>query len=399
MVHSGYSWGGAPVAMLRVIEALSELDDFSINILLNSSGQVLDKYTKLGYDCTTLPFPTFGGPGGRKPRYRELFLFYFRFIFAFPRLYNYIKKNNFNYIYLNSGINFSLALVCKWLKKPVIWQIREILDDKSVLGRWYCRQISTLAKTVIATSYRVASSIGSDTHIKIIHDSVPDSLLSPVPVQKIMSLKRYWKMEGSFIIGLVAPINWSKGHFVLLEALRIALKTNSNIRIVFIGGTVTPPDYHKTLRSKIKRLLGGYSDAEILLKIKVKEKGLTNYIRFDGWRHGDELKTALYTIDALVFPSIIPEGFGLPVIEAAFSGKPSIAINIGSTPELIQDGYTGWLVPINDSNDLAKSIIEAASHPNETKKMGDQARKIALKRFTSSIHKQKIISLFDQTTS
>ena len=89
----------------------------------------------------------------------------------------------------------------------------------------------------------------------------------------------------------------------------------------------------------------------------------------------------------------------MPVIEAAFSGKPSIAINIGSTPELIQDGYTGWLVPINEINDLAKSIVKAASNPTVTKKMGDRAREIALNRFTSSIHKQKILSLFDQLVS
>jgi len=47
---------------------------------------------------------------------------------------------------------------------------------------------------------------------------------------------------------------------------------------------------------------------------------------------------------ALVFPIDWPEPFGLVMIEAMDCGTPVIAFRSGSTPEIIDDGVTGFLV-------------------------------------------------------
>ncbi|MBX4159010.1 glycosyltransferase, partial [Lactiplantibacillus plantarum] len=48
--------------------------------------------------------------------------------------------------------------------------------------------------------------------------------------------------------------------------------------------------------------------------------------------------------DALLFPIDWPEPFGLVMIEAMACGTPVVAFRCGSTPEVIEDGATGFLV-------------------------------------------------------
>ena len=60
---------------------------------------------------------------------------------------------------------------------------------------------------------------------------------------------------------------------------------------------------------------------------------------------GDHQKSAfLGGADALLVPIDWPEPFGLVMIEAMACGTPVVAFRCGSTPEIIEDGATGFLV-------------------------------------------------------
>ena len=52
--------------------------------------------------------------------------------------------------------------------------------------------------------------------------------------------------------------------------------------------------------------------------------------------------------DALLFPIDWPEPFGLVMIEAMACGTPVIAFENGSTPEVVENGITGYLVKTED---------------------------------------------------
>src|SRR5690606_1363666 len=52
--------------------------------------------------------------------------------------------------------------------------------------------------------------------------------------------------------------------------------------------------------------------------------------------------------EALLFPIDWPEPFGLVMIEAMACGTPVVAFACGSTPEIIEDGVTGFLVRTMD---------------------------------------------------
>mgnify|MGYP001182235179 CR=1 FL=1 len=60
---------------------------------------------------------------------------------------------------------------------------------------------------------------------------------------------------------------------------------------------------------------------------------------------GDHQKSAfLGGAEALLFPVDWPEPFGLVMIEAMACGTPVVAFRLGSTPEIVEDGATGYLV-------------------------------------------------------
>jgi glycosyltransferase involved in cell wall biosynthesis len=80
---------------------------------------------------------------------------------------------------------------------------------------------------------------------------------------------------------------------------------------------------------------------ETVIKPMVEANPLVEFIG----EIGDYQKSAfLGGADALLFPIDWPEPFGLVMIEAMACGTPVVALRCGSTPEVIEDGETGYLV-------------------------------------------------------
>jgi glycosyltransferase involved in cell wall biosynthesis len=82
----------------------------------------------------------------------------------------------------------------------------------------------------------------------------------------------------------------------------------------------------------------------------------------------------------LCLPSRI-EPFGIAPIEAALGGVPSVVSDIGALPEIVMDGVTGRVTPVDDSQALASALIQLLSDPALCKKMGAAARTHVTERF------------------
>jgi glycosyltransferase involved in cell wall biosynthesis len=92
-------------------------------------------------------------------------------------------------------------------------------------------------------------------------------------------------------------------------------------------------------------------------------------LRFLGWRGDVE---TVYAASDLVVLTSDNEGMPVSLIEAALSGVPAVATDVGSVREVVLDGRTGWLCP-PDVTALTSAVDEALRSP-QLRALGEAAR-------------------------
>lgn len=108
---------------------------------------------------------------------------------------------------------------------------------------------------------------------------------------------------------------------------------------------------------------------------------------------------ALYrNCDILLFPSV-REGFGLVPAEAMACGRPVVATDCSSLPELIDDGKGGFLCPLGNVDAFAGKINFLAENSQLRREMGDYNRAKVEKLFTLDRMISQYRDLFDEVLS
>jgi glycosyltransferase involved in cell wall biosynthesis len=75
------------------------------------------------------------------------------------------------------------------------------------------------------------------------------------------------------------------------------------------------------------------------------------------------------------------EGFGIVFLEAMRFAKPCIGGNVGGTPEVVEDGQTGLLVPFGDVDALERALDRLLADSALRKQMGIAGRRRLLTQF------------------
>lgn len=96
-------------------------------------------------------------------------------------------------------------------------------------------------------------------------------------------------------------------------------------------------------------------------------------VKFVGYLQGEALSAAYASADCFVFPSS-HETFGLVVTEALASGTPVVAYRVGGVSDVVEDGVTGFSVPVGDIEGLVNGVRQIAGDPDRRAAMGRAAR-------------------------
>jgi glycosyltransferase involved in cell wall biosynthesis len=107
---------------------------------------------------------------------------------------------------------------------------------------------------------------------------------------------------------------------------------------------------------------------------RVQELGLAERVQFTGYVPQEDLVGLYNAATVLVYPSVY-EGFGLPVLEAMACGRPVIASNASSLPEVA--GEAAVLVNPLDARDLAEAIRTLLGDEVRREKFGRRGRQRA----------------------
>lgn len=154
-------------------------------------------------------------------------------------------------------------------------------------------------------------------------------------------------------VGSIGRLDAMKAHEILLKAIA----QTENINAVILG--------EGSERSNLEQL--------------AIDLGIQDRVQLLGWM--DNPRSYLPKFDVVAMPSR-SEGFPLAMVEAMLAARPVIATRVGSMPEAVVDGVTGWLIEKNDVDGLAKALMRSRDDVPLRLQMGQQARQMALSNYT-----------------
>lgn len=99
------------------------------------------------------------------------------------------------------------------------------------------------------------------------------------------------------------------------------------------------------------------SSNNLFFEEKVKPL-LANNIRWVGKLEKNQKSAFFGNLIALLSTSKIPETFGMTLLEANAAGTPVVAYDHGAADEIVKNGLNGFLVPVNDINEMCVKIKE-----------------------------------------
>ena len=173
-------------------------------------------------------------------------------------------------------------------------------------------------------------------------------------------VSEYPKENDKIVFLFISRIMKEKGIDQYLETAKYITEKYKNTEFHILG--FCEEEYKDTLR-------------------ELQEKGIIIY-------HGrqDNIIPYLQKCSCLIHPSYYPEGMSNVLLEASASGRPVITTNRSGCKETVENGITGYLVEIQNTEQIIKNVEKLLNIPYEERKnMGLNARKKMENEFDRNI--------------
>ena len=275
----------------------------------------------------------------------------------------------YDLLYANSPKSFLVAaLAGAMARKPVVWHLRDILDERHFSAtnvRAVIAAANWRAERVVANSRATAEAFvaagGKRALVTVVHngiDPAPFDALCPDTCRQVRA--ELGIPADAYVVGCFSRLHPWKGQTVLLDAVA----RMPGVHALVVGGA----------------LFSGEAPYEAELRARAALPAFAGRVHMLGAR--DDVPRLIAACDVVVHASVLAEPFGRVVVEAMLAGRPVVATDAGGVPEVVTDGETGVLVPPGDARALGEALAALRSEP---------ARGAALAR-SGSIHARQRFS-------
>jgi len=255
----------------------------------------------------------------------------------------------------------------------VLNQVRNLEKDylllfKSFFSCFYYslfREFPLLMNTsmIIAVSEKVAKVISrrpfvDGNKIKVVRHGIDLSIFNPSQQKRQDTRIKLGIVDNEVAILFLSFVSKQKGANIAIKALH-KLSNIRNIKLIIAGD-------------------GEYLDDAKLL---VRHYHIESRTIFTGFVPNENTSQYYNAADIFIFPTLRVESFGIVIAEAMACKKPIIASNIGSIPDVIDNGVNGILFPPGDFKELSKQINRLLSDRKYSEMISQNARQKASYEF------------------
>jgi glycosyltransferase involved in cell wall biosynthesis len=209
--------------------------------------------------------------------------------------------------------------------------------------------------------------VSEDTRLHQIQNGVPADKIRVIPnaidavafragvnLTQVEAYQTAWRGGGNFpLVGFAGRIVPEKGWSDFIEAIALV----PEVRGVVIGD--------------------GYDKGKLLSLIDTLD--ISERVTFAGFIK--DMPSALASLDIFVLPSVYPEPLSTVCLQAMALGLPIIGTSLGGTPEMIDHGKTGLLVPPHAPEQLAEAIQDLLGDTEGRHQMGEAGKKRMEEKF------------------
>ena len=341
--HSAGFIAGAEKSLLMIADNINN-SRFEI-IFVCPSGKFTDELKKRNIKVYNLEFP----------RLRS-----FKGVISILRdLHRIVENNNVSLIHGNDLRTNIYATLTGWRAGlPFVWHERNLIYNEFIdTERW----LAFLPDAVFCNG----SVIGERfkyfgrrlKKVKIIFTGIDVDLYKPI--FDTFALKSEFGIKSGEVIFMMAGrIAVGKGHDDFLKAAALNYRKNPNTKYIIVGGAMNEDDIR----------------TESSLKQLCKDLNMEDRVIFTGFRMDMEKMMSLADVFVLASHA---EPFGRALQEAMASEKPIIATNTGGTPEIMEDGVTGIMVPTQDHDAIFAAMDKFSIDADLRIRMGVKGRERA----------------------
>ncbi|HUN65274.1 MAG TPA: glycosyltransferase family 4 protein [Bacteroidota bacterium] len=293
---------------------------------------------------------------------------------AILRLYRIIRREAIDLICVNMEKELRLGCVAGYFAGVPVVHSREVdrpIKD-TLVNRIFFRH---MAAGIIVNSHATKKTLLesapwlADQRVEVIWKGIDMR-----PFMTSSGGARKCGPDGEVVAGFIGRLDAQKGITTLLEAIRLVRAGGARVKFCVAG--------EGNLRPMIEEFIARYS--------------LQESVDLLGYR--DDVPEILSAVDFLLMPSVW-EGFGYSAVEAMAAGKPVIASDVSSLREIISDGDDGILVPPLSPEKLADAILLMAGDPGLRKRLGDNARRTVVRKFSFDTMLASTEAVFRSCTS
>ena len=226
---------------------------------------------------------------------------------------------------------------------------------------WFC--LRNFSKKVIAVSqetreYHLQKGKIPADKITTIHNGIDIAKFSEVEMNTREKIRQIHGIpQNAKVILSIAVLRKKKGIQYLISSLPKILEKH-------------PETYH---------LVVGDGEYRQTLEELAAEQNLQEKVIFTG--HKTNVPEYLAAADLFVLPTLI-DAFPTVLLEAMAAKKTIIASNVGGIPEIIENGYSGILVPAKDIRQLTDQCTLLLSNTQKAEELAQNGYKIVTEKFS-----------------